>query len=112
VTLRRPAERWEPIFAELKRRLEATLPASALLDLTVELTALAARLDRQPLLLPDERQERAAYLAHELDQLGVRLGRPSVYRIVEVEPWSRLPERRHALLSCEPSTSPGRRGSA
>lgn len=110
MTLRRPAERWEPIFEELKRRLEATMPAGALLDLTVELTALAARLDRQPLLLPDERQERAARLAHELDQLRVRLGSPSVYRIVEVEPWSRLPERRHALLSCEPSTRPGRRG--
>lgn len=99
LTLRRPAEGPAQIFAELKRRLESDPPAGAFLDLAVELTALAARVDRQPLLLPDERQERAASLAHELDQLRVRLGAPSVYRIVEVEPWSRLPERRHALLS-------------
>lgn len=37
-----------------------------------------------------------------VDQLRHRYGQNPVYRIVEVEPWSRIPERRHALIAFEP----------
>jgi DNA polymerase-4/protein ImuB len=30
--------------------------------------------------------------------LEFRLGGPQLYRIKEVEPWSRIPERRYALI--------------
>ena len=101
VTLRRAHEDWRLIYAELRRRLEAVRPVGALLDLAVELTAFAERLDVQPLLFPDEQQHRRDRLAYELEQLGERMGRSPVFRIVEVEPWSRLPERRHALVSSD-----------
>lgn len=100
-TLRRPHEEWTLIYAELRRRVEPFRPVGALLDLAVELTAFAERLDVQPLLFPDEQQHRRERLTSELAQLGERLGRSSVFRIVEVEPWSRLPERRHALVSSD-----------
>lgn len=99
LTLRQPQEQGEPIYAELRRRLESVRPAGALTQLTLELTALAVYLDAQRRLFPDERQRRRDRLAYELSQLRERLGRMPVCRIVEVEPWSRLPERRHALLS-------------
>ena len=67
----------------------------------MELTAFAERLDAQPLLFPDEKQHRRERLAQELAQLWERRGASSVFRIVEVEPWSRLPERRHALVSSD-----------
>lgn len=101
LTLRRPREDWTQVYAELRRRLESVRPVGALLDLAVELTAFAERLDVQPLLFPDEKQHRRERLTRELEQLGERLGRSSVFRIVEVEPWSRLPERRHALVSSD-----------
>ncbi|MEX2425804.1 MAG: hypothetical protein WD401_03485, partial [Thermomicrobiaceae bacterium] len=35
-------------------------------------------------------------------QLKQRYGTSPIYRIVEVEPWSRIPERRRALISFDP----------
>lgn len=37
-----------------------------------------------------------------VDHLRHRYGENPVYRVVEVEPWSRIPERRHALIAYEP----------
>jgi hypothetical protein len=38
-----------------------------------------------------------------LRQLGARLGvQPPIYHVREVEPWSRLPERRQALVPFSP----------
>lgn len=99
LTLRQPHEHGEQIYAELRRRLESVRPVGALTQLTVELTALAVYVEAQRRLFPDEKQRRRDRLAYELSQLRERLGRMPVCRIVEVEPWSRLPEKRHALLS-------------
>jgi DNA polymerase-4/protein ImuB len=41
-------------------------------------------------------------LTAAIHQLKHRYGSSPVYHIVEVEPWSRIPERRHALLSYDP----------
>jgi len=35
-------------------------------------------------------------------QLKVRFGRSPMTQVVEVEPWSRLPERRFALMDYDP----------
>ncbi len=102
LTLRGPRESAEPIVAELQRRLEPVRPVGVLTELSVEVTGFAPRLDVQTLLFGDERQHRRESLAHALEQLRERLRDPAVYSIVEVEPWSRLPEKRHALLSYEP----------
>ncbi len=37
------------------------------------------------------------HLNEDIRQLEFRLGNPQVYRLKEVEPWSRIPERRYAL---------------
>ncbi|MCA9833631.1 MAG: hypothetical protein KC435_06790 [Thermomicrobiales bacterium] len=37
-----------------------------------------------------------------VDQLRYRYGSNPVYQIVEVEPWSRIPERRYVLMAYEP----------
>lgn len=41
-------------------------------------------------------------LTHVAEQLKQRYGSSPLYRVVEVEPWSRIPERRHALLTYDP----------
>jgi DNA polymerase-4 len=38
-----------------------------------------------------------AHLIEDIKQLELRLGNPQVYKVKEVEPWSRIPERRYAL---------------
>lgn len=45
---------------------------------------------------------RAAPLAEAARHLKQRYGVSPLYRIAEVEPWSRIPERRHALISYDP----------
>ena len=35
-------------------------------------------------------------------ELKLRLGHSPLYRVVEIDPWSRIPERRHALLNFDP----------
>jgi DNA polymerase-4/protein ImuB len=37
------------------------------------------------------------HLLEDIHQLELRLGDPQVYRVKEVEPWSRIPERRYVL---------------
>ena len=41
-------------------------------------------------------------LKDAIRELKLRLGHSPLYRVVEVDPWSRIPERRHALLSFDP----------
>jgi protein ImuB len=41
-------------------------------------------------------------LREAVRELTLRLGHSPLYRVVEVDPWSRIPERRHALLPLEP----------
>ena len=42
-------------------------------------------------------------LQEAVSQLEARLGTaPPIYQVREVEPWSRIPERRHALVQLSP----------
>ncbi len=105
LTLRRPTECPRNAFAELKRRLEGVLPSGVLTQLTVELTALAPRLDGQQRLFEDERVQRQEQLKQELEHLRERRrlrGRPALFRIVEVDPWSLLPEENFGLIRYDP----------
>lgn len=104
-TLRRPVENWEEAERELKRRLDGQLPTGALMELAVELAALAPRLDCQRPLIADETQHRRERLRDELDQLRHRQRlrrRTPVLRLVEVDPWTLLPEEQYGLISYDP----------
>jgi nucleotidyltransferase/DNA polymerase involved in DNA repair len=43
-----------------------------------------------------------AHLKKAVKELKLRLGESPLYRVVEVDPWSRIPERRHALMRFDP----------
>jgi hypothetical protein len=36
------------------------------------------------------------------EEIHSRLRRPMLYHVIEIEPWSRLPERRYALIDFDP----------
>ena len=56
---------------------------------------------RQASLLREKRSQ--DHIIDDIRQLELKLGSPQVYRVKEVEPWSRIPERRYMLA---PPTNP------
>ena len=53
-------------------------------------------------MLPTLRARHVPPLTEAIQQLQHRYGLSPLFRVVEVEPWSRIPERRHALITYEP----------
>jgi DNA polymerase-4/protein ImuB len=41
-------------------------------------------------------------LREAVKELKLKIGYSPLFRVVEVDPWSRIPERRYALLSFDP----------
>jgi nucleotidyltransferase/DNA polymerase involved in DNA repair len=69
--------------------------------LELELSGLTAEAVRQE-AFAGLRPGRPLPLVEAARQLKVRYGASPLYRVVEVEPWSRIPERRHALIRFDP----------
>jgi DNA polymerase-4/protein ImuB len=83
-------------------RLESIEIPGVILALSLELTGITNSVARQEMLLAEWRPRRPQPLVEAIRQLKQRYGVSPIYRITEVEPWSRIPERRHALVSFEP----------
>lgn len=73
------------------------LPAAAV-GLAVTLSGLCSEYGHQANLW-QRGPKREKELAEAIEQLNTREGEPQVYRIVEVQPWSRIPERQLGLLA-------------
>jgi len=112
--LREPTARPDRIASPLRAKMAISPPPRAVETLLLELTHFGAP-GIQPELF-DRRNEsgRAAEgrgltggevppsLRDAVKELKLRLGHSPLYRVVEVDPWSRIPERRHALLCFDP----------
>jgi nucleotidyltransferase/DNA polymerase involved in DNA repair len=70
-------------------------------ELELELGGLTAESGRQQGLFID-RQRRQTELDEMVRHLKVRYGHSPIARVVALEPWSRIPERRHALMDYDP----------
>ena len=86
----------------LKSKLELPngLPPAPIDELALELLGLGGEAARQPGLFV-ARARQLAEIAEAARQLRARYGRVPLYHAVEVEPWSRIPERRWALVTCD-----------
>src|SRR6184192_2372874 len=104
-TLKDPTADRDRIAAPLRTRLEQAPPAGAVERLTVEFTAFAPGTAELQLFARDAnaaaRAGRRRALRTALQEIRLRLKRTLLYRIIEVQPWSRLPERRYALIEYE-----------
>jgi len=88
-------------FSVVRHALENTPPPGPLEELRLTLASITGEGGRQESLFRDVRREEN--LREALRQLGARLGvQPPIYHVREVEPWSRLPERRQALVPFSP----------
>ena len=106
VMLKEPAALRERIHAPLLAHLERTPPTGAVESLAVEFTAFARGTDELQLFAQDAaaaaRAGRRKALRVAAREIQNRLKRSMLYRVIEVQPWSRLPERRYALIAFEP----------
>lgn len=112
--LREPTAEAERIAAPLRAKMAIAPPPRAVETLILELTRFGAPSAQTGLFDRSERNGRAANgrdiengeipdaLKDAVRELKLRLGHSPLYRVVEVDPWSRIPERRHALLSFDP----------
>jgi DNA polymerase-4/protein ImuB len=100
MTLREPGGPQRVIEA-LGYRVQALILPGPVTELTLELSGLIDATSRQE-LLPGFHSRRPWQLAAASQQLEQRFGVSGLYRVAEVEPWSRLPERRHVLIAYDP----------
>jgi hypothetical protein len=105
-TLKDPSAHRDHIAAPLKVRLEQAPPSGAVEHLAVEFTAFARGTDELQLFARDAsaaaRAGRRRALHAAAHEIQTRLRRPMLAHIIEVQPWSRIPERRYALIDFEP----------
>jgi nucleotidyltransferase/DNA polymerase involved in DNA repair len=85
----------------LRCTLEAAGLPGSVEELSVEISGLTEETGKQEGLFA-AKGKRRAQLEEALRQLRARFGQSPVYHIVEVEPWSRIPERRLALIDYDP----------
>jgi nucleotidyltransferase/DNA polymerase involved in DNA repair len=105
-TLKDPTADRERLAAPLKSQLDQAPPAGAVERLVVEFTAFAPGTAELQLFARDAnaaaRAGRRRALKSAVREIELRIKRPMLYHVIEVQPWSRLPERRYALVSYEP----------
>ena len=104
-TLKDPSADRERIAAPLKTQLERSPPAGAVERLVVEFTAFVPGTAELQLFARDAqaaaRAGRRRALRSAAQEIKLRLKRSLLYHVIEVQPWSRLPERRYALIDFE-----------
>ncbi len=105
-TLKDPSATRERIAAPLKTQLERSPPAGAVERLVVEFTTFTPGTAELQLFARDAsaaaRAGRRRALQSAVREIALRIRRPMLYHVIEVQPWSRLPERRYALIDFEP----------
>lgn len=100
LTLREPYGETR-LYEALRLRLQAIELTGQAESLTLDLTGIVGEGARQE-LLPGMRKRRTAPIIEAARHLKQRYGVSPLFRIAEVEPWSRIPERRHALTRFDP----------
>jgi hypothetical protein len=94
------------VAAPLKVKLGQSPPAGAVENLTVKFTRFAPGTTELQLFNRDAasaaRAGRHRALRWATQEIKTRLKRTMLHHVIEVHPWSRLPERRYALIDFDP----------
>ena len=101
IVFKGPVNTKEKAMFVLKNALDAAEPPGPLEDMRLTVSELAGESGSQSSLFVDVRKQEQ--LRETMRQLETRLRkRPPIYNVMDVEPWSRLPERRQALVQFAP----------
>jgi DNA polymerase-4/protein ImuB len=101
VAFKEPAGSKNHALFAIKVKLDGIVLPGPLEDLRLTLGGLTGEAGRQESMWSEVR--RGEQLQVAVRQLHARLGEPPpIYQVREMEPWSRIPERRHALVQLSP----------
>jgi DNA polymerase-4/protein ImuB len=89
------------LITALDLRLQALEMPGPIEAITLQLSGIVNEVAHQQ-MLPTMRARHASPVTEAIHQLTQRYGLSPLFHVVEVEPWSRIPERRHALIAYEP----------
>lgn len=96
INLREPTLNPKVALSRIRHVLQNCPQPGPVEQLGIKVTGLGKQSGRQKSLLTDVRAQ--DHLQDEIRQLEFRLGGPQLYSVKEIEPWSRIPERRYALV--------------
>ncbi len=96
IKFKEPAMNASKTISRIKHVLETCSLPGPVEDLGLKITGLGYSSGQQKNLFSEVRA--TEHLLDDIKQLELRLGGPQVFRIKELEPWSRIPERRQALV--------------
>jgi len=95
VRFKEPAMDIKTVINRIKRVMEEYPQPGPVEQIGLNISRLGYPGGRQNSLFREIRSQ--DHLMEDIHQLELRLGNPQVYRVKEVEPWSRIPERRYVL---------------
>lgn len=95
INFKEPAMNVKGALSRIKQIVENAPQPGPIEQLGMKITGLGLQHGKQKSLFTEVRAK--DHLLNDIKQLEFRLGGPQLYRIKEVEPWSRIPERRYAL---------------
>jgi len=95
IPFKEPAMDTKTVISRIKQIMENSPQPGPVEQLGMKITGLGRQRGRQKSLFPEVRAQ--DHLLNDIRQLEFRLGGPQLFRMKEVEPWSRIPERRHAM---------------
>lgn len=114
IVLREPSSAPQTIAAPLRARMALQPPPRAVESLFVEFYRFGPATSQTQLFDRRDAKGRGAEgrslsegivppsLRDAVRELKLKIGYSPLFRVVEMDPWSRIPERRHALLNFDP----------
>jgi len=100
IKFKEPATNIRKTLSRIKSVPEASPPPGPIEELGLRLTGLGYGTGQQKSLFSEVRAN--DHLVEDIKQLELRLGGPQVFKMKEIEPWSRIPERRQVLAPITP----------
>ena len=102
ITFKEPRAVQTAIWQALRPVVETAELAAPVVGMQLSLSKLTSVIGWQGMLWTNQRRQRRERVQEAMQQLKARYGACPVGRIVEVEPWSRIPERRAAIVAFDP----------
>jgi DNA polymerase IV len=95
IRFKEPAMNTRTALLRIKQVIENELQPGPVEQLGIKITGTGRLHARQNSLISQIRERE--HLFDDIKQMEMRLGAPQLFKLKEVEPWSRIPERRHVL---------------
>jgi DNA polymerase-4/protein ImuB len=96
INFKEPAMNTKTAISRIKSIMDVYPQLGPVEQLGIKITGLGCQNGRQKSLFTEVRAKE--HLLNDVKQLEFRLGGPQLYRVKAVEPWSRIPERRYAMV--------------